>query len=82
MPQLLREAVQRAGDDDAVHVILLSGAGRAFCSGYDLKQFAETPGPNPGNQAMPWDPLLDYRYMSENTACFMRSLAKPETGRL
>lgn len=71
MPQLLREAVERAGADDAVHVILLAGAGRAFCSGYDLKKFAETPGPNPGCQEMPWDPLVDYRFMSENTSCFM-----------
>ncbi len=27
--------------DDKVHVILLAGAGKAFCAGYDLKKFAE-----------------------------------------
>ena len=71
MPHELRSAVGRANDDDGVHVIVLSGAGRAFCSGYDLKLYAERPGPNPGSQEMPWDPMIDYRSMSENTACFM-----------
>lgn len=36
--------------DADVHVIVLSGAGGAFCSGYDLKLWAETPGPNAGQQ--------------------------------
>lgn len=71
MPQELRTAVQRANQDDAVHVIVLRGAGRAFCSGYDLEIFAERPRPVPGSQEMPWDPLVDYQLMGENTACFM-----------
>lgn len=71
MPRELRDAVLRAQDDEAVHVIVLSGSGRAFCSGYDLKLYAERPGPHPGSQEMPWDPTIDYRLMSENTACFM-----------
>ena len=65
----LREAVQRANDDDAVHVIVLRGAGRAFCSGYDLKDFAE--GDTPWNQDMPWDPMIDYKMMKQNTEDFM-----------
>ncbi|MGQ0656405.1 MAG: crotonase/enoyl-CoA hydratase family protein [Betaproteobacteria bacterium] len=65
----LREAVARANVDDAVHVIVLQGAGRAFCSGYDLKDFAE--GETPWNQAMPWDPMIDYRMMKQNTDDFM-----------
>ncbi|MCL4265382.1 MAG: crotonase/enoyl-CoA hydratase family protein [Anaerolineae bacterium] len=71
MPQELRTAVQRANQDDAVHVIVLSGAGQAFCSGYDLEIFAERPRPVPGSQEMPWDPMVDYQLMGENTACFM-----------
>lgn len=71
MPRDLRDAVAQANADDEVRVIVLSGAGRAFCSGYDLKLYAETPGPNPGSQEMPWDPTIDFRMMSENTECFM-----------
>lgn len=57
----LREAVARANDDDDVHVIVLEGAGRAFCAGFDLKDFAE--GHSEWNQEMPWDPLIDFRMM-------------------
>ena len=65
----LREAVARANADDAVHVIVLRGAGRAFCAGYDLKDYAE--GESPWNQGMPWDPMIDYRMMKQNTDDFM-----------
>ena len=65
----LRDAVQRANADDDVHVIVVQGAGRAFCAGYDLKEFAE--GSSPWNQEMPWDPMIDYRMMKRNTEDFM-----------
>lgn len=70
-PAKLREAVERANWDDEVHVIALTGAGRAFCAGYDLKQFAEAPRPVKGSQDMPWDPLVDYQWMRHSTDCFM-----------
>ncbi len=71
MPRALRDAVAEANRDDAVHVIVLVGAGRAFCAGYDLELYAERPRPVPYSQSMPWDPMVDYAGMSENTACFM-----------
>lgn len=65
----LRAAVERANADDGVHVIVIEGAGRAFCAGYDLKAFAE--GDSPWNQDMPWDPMIDFRMMKRNTDDFM-----------
>ena len=65
----LREAVARANADDDVHAIVLRGAGRAFCAGYDLKDYAE--GESPWNQGMPWDPMIDFRMMKQNTDDFM-----------
>ncbi|KAB7852357.1 enoyl-CoA hydratase-related protein [Streptomyces mobaraensis] len=34
----LRDAVRRAAEDDAVRAVLLTGSGRAFCVGQDLKE--------------------------------------------
>jgi len=63
MPREIRRAVDAANADDGVHVIVLAGAGRAFCAGYDLKEFAEKKGRGSVNQDMPWDPMQDYRLM-------------------
>ncbi len=71
MPGEIRRAVEAANADDRVHVIVLGGAGRAFCAGYDLKDFAEAKGTNAYTQDMPWDPMLDYRRMKQNTDDFM-----------
>lgn len=70
MPGEIRAAVERANADDGIHVIVLQGAGRGFCSGYDLKAFAEAKGENPGVQSMPWDPMVDYRFMKQCTDDF------------
>jgi enoyl-CoA hydratase len=78
MPTELRDAVEHADVDDSVHVIVVTGAGRSFCSGYDLELFAETEGPNPGVQEMPWDPTVDYRMMARNTADFMSLWRSPK----
>ncbi len=71
LPGALRAAVERADRDPDVHVIVLQGAGKGFCGGYDLQEYAETPGEMHGNQDMPWDPTLDYAMMSRNTEDFM-----------
>jgi len=70
MPREIRLAVEQANADDEVHVIILEGAGRAFCSGYDLKEFAEAAADTPCTQSMPWDPMIDYRVMKGFTDDF------------
>ncbi|MQY08012.1 crotonase/enoyl-CoA hydratase family protein [Actinomadura macrotermitis] len=65
MPGDLAAAVKRANADPGVHVIVLQGAGRAFCSGYDLKVSAEdgqgTQGAGGGSPV--WDPVKDFAAM-------------------
>jgi enoyl-CoA hydratase len=75
MPEEIRRAVELANDDPGVHVIILRGAGRSFCAGYDLKLFAEradraTGGKDRWSQSDPWDPIADYREMKRNTDNF------------
>ena len=60
MPREIRRAVEAANEDNRVHVIVLAGAGKAFCAGYDLKKFAEGDSGKRWNQPMPWDPMRDY----------------------
>ena len=63
LPRALAAAVAEADHDPDVHVMVLSGAGKAFCSGYDLAHYAAGNGPNKVVQDMPWDPLQDYQFM-------------------
>ena len=68
MPGEIRRAVEQANADDDIHVIVLQGAGQAFCTGYDLKAYAESE--TPLIQDMPWDPMQDYRIMKRFTDDF------------
>ncbi|MCU0759662.1 MAG: enoyl-CoA hydratase [Steroidobacteraceae bacterium] len=45
MMEALREAVESAGADREVKVIVLAGAGPAFCAGHDLKELRANPDP-------------------------------------
>lgn len=71
MPRDLAAAVAQADADPQVHVMILSGAGKGFCAGYDLTYYAEGNGSGEVTQPMPWDPIKDYRFMRENTQAFM-----------
>lgn len=71
-PREIRQAVEWAQDNDAIHVIIVEGAGKGFCGGYDLAATAEQHIEHPCQQeATPWDPMLDYRTMKGFTEDFM-----------
>jgi enoyl-CoA hydratase len=73
VPVELADCIARANADPGVNVIVLSGAGEAFCAGYDLTYYAEASG-GAGysiTQDMPWDPMKDYAFMMRNTELFM-----------
>jgi len=74
MPSEIAQAVELANEDDDIHVIVLTGAGRGFCAGYDLKEFAEGPasqGATDGSSDKLWDPMVDFNMMYRNTQDFM-----------
>ena len=78
MPGEIEAAVERAAADDSVHVIVIEGAGRAFCAGYDLKFFAEAEGYNAGVQPMPWEPMVDFDFMHRFTRQYMSLWRSPK----
>lgn len=71
MPGEIARAVAMADADPDVHVVLVRGAGRGFCGGYDLVDYAEAKGTVSGSQEMPWDPTEDFAMMWKNTQDFM-----------
>ncbi len=71
LPDELARAIEQADQDPSIHVIILTGAGKGFCGGYDLTLYAETKGENPAIQDMPWDPMIDYQFMGRCNQKFM-----------
>ena len=66
----LEDAVARANREPEARVIVLRGAGRAFCAGYDL-QMAPQAEERAQERMGGWDPVADFRGMSQNVASFM-----------
>ena len=72
MPGEIAAAVEWAQANPEIHVIVVEGAGKGFCGGYDLAAFAEQQMEHPCQQEKtPWDPMDDYAYMKRNTELFM-----------
>ena len=71
LPRQLSAAVAEADADRGVHVMVLSGKGRAFCAGYELEFKRGGTALSYLPQDMPWDPLQDYQSMWANTQHFM-----------
>ena len=74
----LRAAVQLANDDSDVRVIILSGAGRAFCAGYDLGWAVMAEDATQKNYGGHWDPVQDYLMMSKNVRIYMSLWESPK----
>jgi enoyl-CoA hydratase len=66
----LEDAVRQANAERDVRVVILRGAGRAFCAGYDLSTAPQTEADVQERTGV-WDPVLDYRGMSRNVRAFM-----------
>ena len=78
-PRELRAAVDWANANPEVHVIVVEGAGKGFCGGYDLAHFGEGQIDHPCQQEkLPWDPMVDYAYMKRNTEDFMALWRSPK----
>lgn len=79
MPREIRAAVEWANAEPSIHVIVVEGAGKGFCGGYDLSQFGEGEIDHPCQQERaPWDPMVDYAYMKRNTEDFMALWRSPK----
>jgi len=76
MIDALDAALAEALDDDAVRVIRLRGAGRAFCAGYDLDWAAALM--REGDLAGPWDLAADYRLLSRYVNSYMALWRSPK----
>src|SRR5438876_305076 len=72
----LRAALAEAQADDAVRVIRLRGAGRAFCAGYDIDWGAETM--HRTERDAPWDPMADLAMMSRFVDAYMALWRSPK----
>lgn len=68
----LGDALRMMDADDAVRVVVLTGAGRAFCAGLDLK--AVTGGDAPPDSAMAW---MDLQLRYAGLIPLIRGMGKP-----
>ena len=73
----LRTAVAAANDDADVRVIVLSGAGRSFCAGYDLDWGTKAEDASQRAMSGQWDPVRDYVGMSRNVRAYMSLWESP-----
>ncbi len=78
MPGEIQAAVAAANEDRRVHVIVLRGAGRAFCAGYDLDWGTAVSNEAREREQGVWDPVADWRMMGANVRCYMSLWESPK----
>lgn len=66
----LEQAVVEANADPEVRVIILKGAGRAFCAGFDLTGLHDGARERPAPSGH-WDPFVDYMWTTDTCAKWM-----------
>jgi len=71
----LEAGLDRAEADDAIRVVRLRGAGRAFCAGYDIGWGAEAM--HEAEDGAAWDAIADRRMMSRYVRAYMRLWRSP-----
>lgn len=74
----LQAAVSATNEDASVRVIVLSGAGRSFCAGYDLDWGTKVEDAAQRAQGGLWDPVRDYQMMARNVRAFMSLWESPK----
>ena len=74
----LRASVATANEDSSVRVLVLSGAGRAFCAGYDLDWGTKAEDASQRAMSGQWDPVRDYMGMSRNVRAYMALWESPK----
>ncbi len=80
-PRLLREltvALRRADDDDEVRCVLLTGAGKGFCSGLDIKDAMA--GTGIGSSSVAIDPDADAGLVAELPTTVLHEIDTPVIG--
>jgi len=78
MPGEIEAAVAEANRDGRVHVIVLRGAGRAFCAGYDLDWGTRIETEAQALAQGVWDPVRDLRVMGANVKAYMSLWESPK----
>ena len=73
MVRELQDACAAIGADHAVRVVVLTGAGRGFCAGLDLRSF----GPSVPSAAAPAIDLLRFQEMMAGLPVGLRALPQP-----